>query len=1531
MLFILVNCYTLTSETSATFSKTFFSDNFDNFTFIFSESTDTITALASLDFNINLIENIPTLYHNTLLGTPAPSTNFDNITHMSSSCQFLETEIGRRHIKFPHLTRDEIWEIMTDEGSSAQMDMSLKLFDDLENTPIDYSNLYEYKGKILNVSELAPWEICKLAREVEDIDKFESLEHIRSMYIGTAPNVKLYYAEPFIASPSFIHNDLGYLHILQYQYWLWFCFIFLIVFYIVSFLCVVRWCANRNQPRRETRGVSRSKCGDLITAMVPVTWAISIIVSETTDATDVNDGFGTGEIIVGVRAYQWGWEYYYPKSIDLNYNIKPSYSTLIGNSFKYNGSTELRLNSNNVWKFYQNKVDDVIITPAHLLVLPLDNSKMFNFMNFDNIGANTLKTSNAFRKIRDHSKIYTTNLVATPSIFSDKYAKFNSWFTNENDLNNSFNYGLKRQHNLTSAAATANMQATFLDRKSMTKFLNYNLQYNTETPATNLFNQNTDALSKGNNSSTVISSVNSLNLLLESSNVYNSETLNFLALYPNLTKSIGDDVDEDVTIYPLRKVFGEYSTSSDLVNSSALFNSLDLDLTHSYATDYVTNNLDNPSTTFKDFDLTYEFALVQTPHRNVRLYNNLLTTTSNRNLASGFNSLDSNLGKLNSTHVSANPLYYHSWINTSWSDSNTFNKLASNRMFLDAPFSPLSPSSTINSRTSRINFDTSFRTDEKTIYQHNKIINKMSTKKGKQPLVFNSESKEPMACLSSNYWNMFWANTNPDFRIDAALSASLNQEFFYLPPFTNWDEYDFRNAQALEMLEEVFWETSCSTYTHRDYLNIADRATKRVDPLFYKFLFAKKYYIKNLNHKLSKSILLEPALKDISIAGKFYANNIQMVKYVSPAHLMNTKDFAVLPISNSLKLIKNTYRNQKNVTNLFSKNSSVLLNMSTNFNYPQSYISVLNNYQLHFGKFKWRVALSENSSQTILVPTTNYLVDTVLSNSDISQSNSTRFSNPIRLRSTARNSIVTYNAFQKVFRHRLEDGRSNIRLGQFANVRVTQPLMTGNRVAYEKLLGKNKESFYNTTFYATNSLTVLNDLASANNSLNTYFFDFPFLLSAMSDSAHFVWFDWYTKWSMVEVQPASFSKQSLAGVSYARRPYEFTYESGTRYIATEDYFTRIARARKNYLPVWNHTPYLSTRSDIWSAKSGINYLNPLGLDSFDVQYTLKNVRWYGQTFACTKNTSKHFTPSFSNSQKSIWRPYTSLQSHHYNIATLSDILTRREYLFRQYLEHTNKIINLPKNLTVNPQNTLLKEIKASFLLVDPIIFNSEYSREALYSSLTFFNYLLVKGWLLDWSEQVSKVLRINPSVVHTALGLDTVHTGFVADSLLWYFLSVDNDRVVGNNNDLYKSQYRPLKKGITNMLRLHGTGAVAMPIEIRLQILASSRDVIHSWAIPSAGIKIDCIPGYTSHRIMIFFTPGIYWGQCMEICGRYHHWMPIIVYFMKRDLFFLWCTHFMNKNDLTTTWQINDRQFTDYIRFVSYDKTAWLTELGRNM
>lgn len=61
-------------------------------------------------------------------------------------------------------------------------------------------------------------DTINLATSFEDSGQFEALEHVRTNYIATSPNVKLYYPEPFIASASFMHNDLGFLHILQYQF-----------------------------------------------------------------------------------------------------------------------------------------------------------------------------------------------------------------------------------------------------------------------------------------------------------------------------------------------------------------------------------------------------------------------------------------------------------------------------------------------------------------------------------------------------------------------------------------------------------------------------------------------------------------------------------------------------------------------------------------------------------------------------------------------------------------------------------------------------------------------------------------------------------------------------------------------------------------------------------------------------------------------------------------------------------------------------------------------------------------------------------------------------------------------------------------------------------------------------------------------------------------------------------------------------------------------------------------------------------------
>ena len=1424
------------------------------------------------------------------VATSSPKQTFGGsiFEDMGPTFTLLETEVRRRHIKYPHLTREKIYEIMTGYGSES-IEMSLRMFDDMDNTPIDYSNMYNYKGTMIDVSKLSVQEVCKLAREVDDIDTFESMEHVRTNYIGAAPNVKLYYPEPFIASPSFIHNDLGFLHILQYQFWLWFCFIFLVCFYFITFLCVLRWCANRNQPRRETRGVSRSKCGDLITATVPVTWALSIIVSESTDATDYYDGFGTNELIVGVRAYQWGWEYYYPKNVDLNYNVKPSYSTLIGNSLRYNRATEKTLGSNDLWKFYQNKTEDSIISPAHLLVQPLDNAKLFNFMNFKNIGIDNLKESSAFKKIRMYSKVYTTNLIHTPTTFTDKYIKLNSLYCNDNDFYNSANYGLKRQHNLTSISATTAINSTFLDQNSMNKFLNYNLQYNNDIKKTSLFNQDLNLLSKRDTNKSTISAANSIDILIEDLNTYGDDALKVLLAYPNLAKTMGDDSDKRTTKYPLTKILNSKVIDKPVTHSNAVVNSLvsDTNISNTTTSEFAPH-LPTPTSSKKNFMMNSFNNSVNINDQTTHAYPKDIL---DRNyLLSGDYDV---FAKDDDGALWAVAADYYSRKSNVMTHAE-FVKLASNRLFTDDTLNPIISN---NSSTSRLNYDSTSTTTTETTYSGRNVINEIEITKSKTSHAMTGVRENPLVGLTTSYWQMFWANANPNLRLDNAIKSSLNQEMFYLPTFTGYYDYDFRNAGAIEMLEEMFWETSYSSYNHLDYLNISDNALKSQDQTLNQFTLDRRYWIKNLNLKRPNYALTRSVLRDLSTTGRFYANNIQLDDYITPANLVNTRDFSLFPIINDATMIDDSYTNTKYMVDMLNKNSSLVLNLTTNFNYPQSYLSVLNNFRADYYDFSWYTDTNLNAN--------NY--STIYSNP-------TRSSNPITLRSTAKNSLVTYNALQKVFSSRFEEGRSNTRITNFADLRVNQPFMMNGRVSYEKLLAKNKESFYNTSFYNNNTFTVLNDLANVNSSLNFYFFDFPFLLSLTSLPSRFFWFDWYSKWSMVEVQPSSVSKYSINGAPYNRKHFDFNVETGFDIADTETYFTRVSRARKHYLPLWTYTPYLYNRSQVWYKEHQMSLLNVTDETILiDTRAVLKGMHFYWNSLAFSKNTSKHFTPSFSTLNKAVWRPFSSIQAYYYNMGVLTDILTKREYLYRQYLERSDKIINLPKNFTVNPQNPLIHELRSSFALIDPITFNSEYSREFYYSSLTYFKFLIFK----DWIRSVSNKLPINLNLVN--------------EYLFFYFLNDNSSSKLGNNSDLFKSQYRPLRRGITNMLRLQGTGAVAMPIEIRLQILASSRDVIHSWAIPSAGIKIDCIPGYTSHRIMIFFTPGIYWGQCMEICGRYHHWMPIIVYFMKRDLFFLWCTHFTSKSDIGTTWSINDRQFTDYIRFASYDKTTWLTELSRNL
>jgi len=79
-----------------------------------------------------------------------------------------------------------------------------------------------------------------------------------------------------------------------------------------------------------------------------------------------------------------------------------------------------------------------------------------------------------------------------------------------------------------------------------------------------------------------------------------------------------------------------------------------------------------------------------------------------------------------------------------------------------------------------------------------------------------------------------------------------------------------------------------------------------------------------------------------------------------------------------------------------------------------------------------------------------------------------------------------------------------------------------------------------------------------------------------------------------------------------------------------------------------------------------------------------------------------------------------------------------------------------------------------------------------------------------------------------------------------------------------------------------------LPIETQLRIVVTAADVLHSWAIPSLGIKMDAIPGRLNQFYLYIPFQGVYYGQCSELCGANHGFMPISVYAVKPDVFVEW-------------------------------------------
>nr|AIN37257.1 cytochrome c oxidase subunit II [Dixella sp. ZK-2014] len=98
----------------------------------------------------------------------------------------------------------------------------------------------------------------------------------------------------------------------------------------------------------------------------------------------------------------------------------------------------------------------------------------------------------------------------------------------------------------------------------------------------------------------------------------------------------------------------------------------------------------------------------------------------------------------------------------------------------------------------------------------------------------------------------------------------------------------------------------------------------------------------------------------------------------------------------------------------------------------------------------------------------------------------------------------------------------------------------------------------------------------------------------------------------------------------------------------------------------------------------------------------------------------------------------------------------------------------------------------------------------------------------------------------------------------------------------------------TNDLELNGfrlldvDNRIVLPMNNQIRILVSAADVLHSWTVPALGVKIDATPGRLNQTNFLINRPGLYFGQCSEICGANHSFMPIVIESVPTNLFIKW-------------------------------------------
>nr|AEV56611.1 cytochrome c oxidase subunit II [Kokeshia sp. NKU02] len=114
------------------------------------------------------------------------------------------------------------------------------------------------------------------------------------------------------------------------------------------------------------------------------------------------------------------------------------------------------------------------------------------------------------------------------------------------------------------------------------------------------------------------------------------------------------------------------------------------------------------------------------------------------------------------------------------------------------------------------------------------------------------------------------------------------------------------------------------------------------------------------------------------------------------------------------------------------------------------------------------------------------------------------------------------------------------------------------------------------------------------------------------------------------------------------------------------------------------------------------------------------------------------------------------------------------------------------------------------------------------------------------------------------------------------FMNIEFDSYMKTSMNLSSEEFRLLETD----------NQIVMPINTNIRIMVTATDVLHSWTMPSLGIKVDATPGRLNQTNTSIYRPEIMFGQCSEICGINHSFMPIMLESINMEYFIKWLKNF---------------------------------------